>query len=382
MKIGILTQPLQDNYGGLLQAFALQYSLVKLGHEPYVLNICRMDDYRTLHNYLVKYNKTFRRLIKYVLGRTKISYFHEEWYDMTQKEVKKFVKDYINTTELIKSPKMLKSVFNQGGFDVIIVGSDQVWRPSYSPKIDNYFLDFCKKNNVGKYSYAASFGVDVWEYSLKQTNRCSTLIKQFDGVSVRESSGVALCEKYLNTKAIQVLDPTLLLDKDIYESIVIKNKTPKSTGDLFVYILDNNKTINDYVNIIEDKLGLRHFTTMPKRQLCNISNTHQLKDCIFPSVEQWIRSFIDADFVLTDSFHGCVFSIIFNKPFVVIGNLERGQARFKSLLSVFDLESRLCYSSEEIIKVIESPINWEEVDIIKNAEISKSLNYLSNIKSI
>src|SRR5690606_30541311 len=131
-------------------------------------------------------------------------------------------------------------------FSAVVVGSDQVWRPRYSPNIYNFFLDFLKNNStIKKVAYAASFGTEDWEYTEEQTREARELIKHFNAVSVRESSGVLLCDKYLNRKdAVHVLDPTLLLKAEDYNQLI--NKTKKEIG-LFTYVLDETKEKLDFI---------------------------------------------------------------------------------------------------------------------------------------
>lgn len=379
MKIAILTQPLQNNYGGVLQAFALQHVLSDLGHEAVVLNMSRMDDYLTARNIANNINKKIRGIVKYVLRMTDIIDIKSSWYDVAQKDIRPFIDKYIKKTRLITSPNQLSSIFKSEEFEAIIVGSDQVWRPMYSPNIENYFLDFCKAKSIKRYSYAASFGVDKWEFSDSQTVRCGELLKKFDDVSVRENTAIGLCDKYLHHSATQVLDPTLLLDRKDYEDIVQKSGIENRGGNLFTYILDDYKDLTSIIRHIENCHSLRRFKTMPQMQLQNIKKSTDVPQCIYPSVESWLRSFMDAEFVLTDSFHGCVFSIIFNKPFIALGNAERGQSRFKSLLSLFGLEDRLCTSIDDVIKISRKPIDWEKVNHIKRVERRKSLEFLQQI---
>src|SRR5690606_26995758 len=123
----------------------------------------------------------------------------------------KFLNKYINHSLLINAYKDLAEYFKNRKFNAVIVGSDQTWRPKYSPNIYNYYLDFLKDNNqIKKLAYASSFGTAEWEYTTEQTEKCKTLAKQFHAISVREHTGVDLCREKLGVEAIQLLDPTLL----------------------------------------------------------------------------------------------------------------------------------------------------------------------------
>ena len=257
------------------------------------------------------------------------------------------------------------------------MGSDQVWRPLYSPCITNYFLDFLSTDDkVKKVAYAASFGVDDWEFTEEETIVCRDLLKSFDGVSVREDSAVDLCAKYLDREdALHVLDPTMLLEKEDYIHLVEKENEPKSEGNLFCYVLDKSEEKDKIINAIAGEINAAPFTRMPKCPKTYENLKNRLEDCVFPTVTSWLRAFMDADMVVTDSFHGCVFSIIFNKPFWVIGNKGRGMARFNSLLSLYGLQNRLINSDCKPID-INAPIDWARINAVKKEWQEKSVDFI------
>ena len=372
MKIGIITQPLDVNYGGLLQNYALQQVLHSLGHDVYTIKRNTIPGLYTSHSYIKFYIKQIiKRLIGIPRYQTRCEHFK------IKKNCIKFVKENITTTKIFKNNKELKSIINKYRFNAYIAGSDQVWRPMYSENIYNDFLDFCQnESNIKRIAYAASFGVSDWEFNEEQTKECSRLAKLFDAVSVREDSGIALCKEHLDVDAMHVLDPTLLLEKEDYIKLVEKAKEPVSGGNLFCYILDNKDSIENGIKEIEQKLSLKSFQVKAKISKGTISKGEKLKDHVIPSPTKWLRAFMDAEMVFTDSFHGCVFSIIFNKPFWVIGNKERGNARFDSLLKQFNLESRRVDIKEIDNIDLTTPIDWHKVNTIKKEWQEKSLNFL------
>lgn len=221
-------------------------------------------------------------------------------------------------------------------YDAIVVGSDQVWRPPYYSQIEGAFLNFSKGWNIRRIAYAPSFGVDNWEYTDEQTEECRRLLRCFDAVSVREESGVTLCRKYLGRDAEWVLDPTMLLDAKDYAKLFQLAGTLPSKGNLLCYILDESPRTKTLIDNVAESLNLKAFRVNSQVEDYNAS----LECCIQPPVESWIRGFHDAQFVVTDSFHACVFSILFRKQFVVAGNAGRGLSRIKSLLGMLGLESR------------------------------------------
>ena len=123
--------------------------------------------------------------------------------------------------------------------EALVVGSDQTWRAKYNRgRLFDMFLRFARDFTGKKIAYAASFGVDNWEYSKKQTAICTSLLQQFNAISVRETSGVTLCKEYLRLNAIAVLDPTLLIEREVYENLCVNIPLNKEKF-LVAYVLDH-----------------------------------------------------------------------------------------------------------------------------------------------
>lgn len=343
MRIAILTLPLHTNYGGILQAYALQTVLERMGHEVVVIdtpNVKPMPSCLTL----------CKRLVKKALGQ-KVGVFAERYHNTTYPVISQYTQPFIDKyihRKIVNSSEEIQ----ESDFDAIIVGSDQIWRPRYYKNIENAYLEFAKHWNIKRIAYAASFGTDKWEYTLGQTEKCRNLVKIFDAVSVREASGVRLCKEHFGVEARHVLDPTMLLDKEDYIRLIEVAGTPKSKGALLNYILDETPEKHELIEWVAKENGLVPFRVNSRVE----DHTVPLEERIQPPVEQWLRGFYDAEFVITDSFHACVFSILFNKPFVVIGNKERGMARFESLLSIFGLENRLITNIENYKQVKETMV--------------------------
>lgn len=331
MKIGILTLPLQTNYGGILQAYALQTVLERMGHE-----VSLIEKKKRLYGFpLWKAPLVYgKRMIFKVLSLQAPPIFYEQKYKpLLSKNTDRFINKYIKRRIVANFDEIKDS-----DYDAVVVGSDQVWRPQYFKlPIEIAYLNFAKEWDIKRIAYAASFGTDEWEYNQPQTNNCKHLIKIFDAVSVREKSGVRLCKDYLGVAAEHLLDPTLLLSPEDYIQLFKNSDTPQSPGTLLTYILDESDEKQQLINIISKERNL-----IPFRANSRIENKKApLAERVQPLVEQWLRGFYDAEFVVTDSFHACVFSIIFGKPFIAIGNKERGMARFESLLSTLGLQKNL-----------------------------------------
>jgi exopolysaccharide biosynthesis predicted pyruvyltransferase EpsI len=181
----------------------------------------------------------------------------------------------------------------------------------------------------------------------------------------------------LGVDAVHLLDPTLLLDKSDYITLIKNANEPPSAGNLYTYILDSTFEESDIISFIATKLHLLPFSIMPKRFTRETQNS--VEKCVFPPVTKWLRSFMDADFVVTDSFHGCVFSIIFNKPFVAIGNESRGMARFHSLLTLVGLGDRLITSYDDLLNIDwDASIDWEKVNKRLDEKRKESIDFLIN----
>ena len=313
MKIGILTQPLYNNYGGVLQNYALQTVLKRMGHESITLDCIHQHSKwkwiaATAKSLFLWPFKSHRRPFpEYPKRRFRNKVFND------------FVESSLETTSLMS--RYSNDLIKRYGLEAVVVGSDQVWRPSYNPYIEDSFLAFAQKDTIKRLSYAASFGVDKWELTPKQTKRCKALAKRFNAISVREYSGVELCEKYLGVTAQHVVDPTLLLLKEDYEKLMDANR-PAHHPYLAAYILDPNEDNRRivYEEAEKKKLEVKFFSAGKDAKL---------------SIGEWLAIFHDASFVVTDSFHGTVFSIIFGKEFICLTNKGRGNSRFDSLLKMY-----------------------------------------------
>lgn len=374
-KIGIITHPLRTNYGGLLQAYALQSVLKKNNHSPITE---RISNNRTFCQ--TRFIAFIIGFISFLLRRRK---FSQIFLVPTLKEERHisqythmFIEKYINTIDTFSDE-------DYDEFDVIIAGSDQVWRTSSCDSrihIDRSFLNLPVNDKCLKISYAASFGHDKWNYTNKNTEHIKNIIKDFKAVSVREKGGVDVCEKHLNIKPTHVLDPTLLLDKNDYLSLLSNDIQCKFNG-VFVYVLDKTDFIKDVIRLTSDSLNINSFEINPK-QYNELTFWDKLlgktSDLIFPPVENWIASFRDSDMVITDSFHGTVFSIIFKKQFISIINEDRGASRFISLLEMFGLEDRLVKNENltSINFLLSEKIDYNHVDVILKEKQKESLYFL------
>ncbi len=350
-KIGILTLPIKTNYGGILQAFAMQYFLRKLGYDAWFVKRRWNSETQGIPH----------RVIKFVYHHLIIRKFN------------KFINKYIvPQTNVIDSREKVIDLMNNG-YDGFVVGSDQVWRIRNVRGADyNYFLDFTMGYDVRRVAYAASFGVDYWDDDKDpemSISKIKPLINQFDAVSTREDSGVKLCKKLFGINARHMVDPTLLLNPTDY--IKTFGLHVQSRNYIAVYILDMTEEKRKIVRHVADVLHL------PVRNInqseCGLLNRLPsiLKEYGKPSVESWLKGIAEASFVITDSFHGTAFSINFEKQFLSVGNIERGLTRFTSLLDTFGIKERLVLTYEDVLRfnIITTPIEYAQIaSIRKNRE--------------
>lgn len=370
-KAIILTLPLENNYGGLLQAYALQRVVSELG-----LDVCT-DRYasknKSWKNFFLCFYLPIRFKILELQGKKPVTPKLLKYrYKLTQE----FVKKYIKTTNFFKGrSKPPKKVVNS--YDFFIVGSDQVWRKEYV-RVQSYLLDFlCGCSNKKKIAYAASFGVDnIDEWSRSDILMAKELFPQFSAISVREEGGCNLLKKEFNIDSEVVLDPTMLLMKQDYATFFNANEHIKKTKMLYCYILDLNDDKRKLIEQIKKDRNINEVLFISAKMDKVMTNLPD--DYVYPSVEEWLAGFRDADFVLTDSYHGTVFSILFNKQFICYANKSRGLSRFDTLLGDFNLKDKIIFSSQEYSRVATSFISYDEINKILDDKRCKSINFLKN----
>lgn len=374
MRIGLLTMTFNNNYGGMLQAYALMTHLKKNGYSPTLLNV----QFPFPPLYKLPYTIPKRFLLKYLFKSSSIDFVVPDWaFVMRKKIVEKntnyFIQKYIQpkTNKITRNSAFGKRT--KGLFDAYVVGSDQVWRPDMYYFINQAFFSFEKNNDILLLSYAASFGLDKWLYTTEQTDTFKSQLKRFVAVSVREDSAVDLCKRYFDKDAVQVIDPTMLLTPDDYLQLVLAENEPKHEGGILSYYLDPSEDKLAILRMVQDKFGLAVFNVNVKSK----DRASALSDQVYPTVTSWLRGFMDAQFVVTDSYHGCVFAILFNKPFLVFGNIRRGLTRFTSLLDLFGLRSRLLLSLDEYdASVLDQKIDWGRINNILTEQRSFATNFL------
>ena len=343
LKIGILTfWWANDNYGQLLQCYALQKYLHDAGHDAFLIRYNPQNDYIKTP-VLIRIIKALNpvllcRFLKFKLNQKK-SAREQKLYD---RHFNDFRNRYIVQSEKIyDSYSKLKE--NPPEADVYIVGSDQVWNFSfYADSVSKckdvlhaYFLDF-GKSEIKRMSYAASWGCDILKDEIIE--EISPLLAKFNYVSVREESGIALCKKCGFENAQVRCDPTLLLHaekyRDFYKS---ENVIAPKKNYLLLYMLS---TACDF-----DITSAYKFAKSRNLEVVYVTGNSKI-DCYkktYATISEWLCLVDNATYVITNSFHGCVFSLLFNKNFGVVpltGKSAGMNSRIKTLSKFFGSEDR------------------------------------------
>lgn len=339
MRTLILTHPLGANYGGIMQCYALKTVLENMGHEVTIID---------LRQYLPYYKRIIRSLM--------ITIGHPRYKNLKFAKMQKFVDENFKLTPPFYNEKKLGSYIKKNNIEAVFVGSDQVWNKNFAMGYGySYFLSFVP-NGVKKIAYAASIGTTIWEYDNEQTVKISNLLDTFSGVSVREDLGVGMCKSNTKITPELVLDPTLLLSDDFYSKIssprIIKNKY------IFVYWIWNKQMIEKALSSIEN---------IDQYEIVNLS---MYEGNNFVSVEDWLSYIKYADIVITDSFHGCAFSIIFCKRFIYPINECVFDVRRASIFKILSVE-------EEKIGSVHYFHEYDNINRVKKELIKEAIAYIN-----
>ena len=381
-KIGIITTFKANNYGAELQAFALQNKLKRLGYDSYLI------DYLFYKNRQHKPCKESRPLRKFTLSKSLknkflyrivlplIDLYGDYFNNDLRIRKKNFLSFHEKNSNLTQTFYSYKELYNTNfDFDVYCVGSDQVWNPNTATSIEPYFLTFAP-HKAKKISYASSFGVSkIQEPELR--NRYKQLLNNIKILSSREMQRVQLIKEITGRDAINVLDPTLLLNKKEWEEFAICDNAYKNGKYIVLYNIHESDAILSLAYKIHKETGYpilkicKRAILLPKyKNVINIKTA---------GPAEFIGLIKNAGFVITNSFHGTVFSILFEKKFFsIMPEKANNNSRVEDFLRLLKLEDRLFYDSSIPINSIEynTPINYESVKQSINYYKDKSIEYL------
>lgn len=343
MKINLLTIHYSLSCGAVLQTYSTCKVLESLGCDVTIINFKNPIELKR------------RRSLKYWLmngiRKVKFDKFRKKYFPKQTLEM--FYIDYSSLPEA----------------DCYMTGSDQIWNPKVvEENLPIYMLDFLP-DGVKRISYASSFGVNKWDFSKGITTQAVSLLGKFSALSIRESSGVSICKNIFGLHAVQVLDPTLLI-RDYSNLIGEVEQNDEIVCFKLVYDVDFEKS----VVYLKNKLNL-------KSVLLYASYPHKCfdKNLMYCSPITWLRKFASAKLVLTDSFHGLAFALIFNKNFIVLGGMRDRTTRLLSLLELVGLTDRYIRNYDELIvrkDLLSESIDYKSVNKILEKARLNSFAYL------
>lgn len=343
--VGIVGWWYNLNYGGTLTYFALNQALKKLGYS--VLMVRRSSSGPTMPN------------------------------DNTVPM--RFARKHYAISRLYTARDMHWLNYSCHAF---ISGSDQLWNPyleQYSG--EEYYLSFVNDHNL-KLSYASSFGATV-EVPEKYIHKYKPYLERFHGITVREDYAVDLCKKSLGLNVMQICDPVFLCGKEQYGKLADSAKIQLPDKYLLNFLLDpDEKKVKAY-RFVQEALGIGSVVNFTDLQEVAERVEKFGEDGAFGNaeIEDFVKAYKEADFVVTDSFHGTCLAIIFNKPFISIANKQRGEKRFISLMNWIGLSDRLVFDLEDLYNRTDllEPINFEKtMDLIRKAQ-EKGYDWLKNM---
>lgn len=348
----IITFHSVPNYGAVLQAYALQETLKRYFEQVYIL------DYRPkrlINEYALINTYSFKSIIFSCLSAFPF------W--VKQKNFKRFVKQYVSLSvqryTAIEEIKDLKT-------DYFFLGSDQIWNPDITGGFDSvYFANFQKRNDSKILSYAASLGKN--EFDKEEMHDFALLLQGVDVLSVREAQAGELIKKHLQREVAICLDPTLLLSQERWGKLL---KPVKYSKYVLMYSLNGYEDTVNVANAISTYLNIQIIEISGRRKPV-FSSKHKALYSVGP--DDFLSLIRAAEFVVTDSFHGTAFSIVFHKKFVTIPHKSRG-GRMSNLLSKLSLLDRMTNRVNSLF--VDKQIDWEKVDEQLRDEQIISLNYI------
>ena len=329
MKIGILTFHCADNYGAVLQTYGLQEYLKSLGHEVYVI------DYRP--QYLLKPYRIFewKRSPVQSAFRNLLLFFRAIWASpirlKRKKEFSKFRHNWIN---LLSADCLGKD----SNFDAFVFGSDQIWNPIITKGLDRVYLgQFPAAKGKKNIVYAASAGSS--ENLVSCISELQTFIPRFHAVSVREKSLSDYLQPRVGNPIPVVLDPVLLVGRNVYTQLLSRKKKRKP------YMLCFQLLYNEKLSQIAEKVAREKKLDLV--ELASFESFMRREQLVTQSPENFLSLFYNADYIITSSFHGTVFAILFEKDFNTISFDDKKSERMSNLLSSLGLSDRLVFNGQK-----------------------------------
>ncbi|RRN53993.1 polysaccharide pyruvyl transferase family protein [Pseudoxanthomonas sp. SGNA-20] len=357
MRVGILTFQFSDNFGALLQAYALRRWFTDRGHDAEFIayHPTHVEEGGSLRLSLSP--AAFKSNAK-TLYLKSTAFLHQHFGNKDQ--ARRFARFRQEQLGITGSPlrERQELVEAAGHYDLIVAGSDQIWSPSVQYGFDPaYFLEFAKDARVRRISYAASFGRDT--LGADQITALGPLLRPLSSISVRELSGVDIVRQASGRDAACVPDPTLLHEQ--YDQL-LAGASSGQEGHVFCYALRTAEVIREVAE------GAARMTGTPILSPYNVHRRwREIGQTVHPGPAEWVSHLANASFVVTNSFHGTVFSILFRKPFLVAelpGSRVAMNARSRNLLSQLDLMDRFVRKEDlpRLDELLARPIDWDAVE--------------------
>lgn len=362
MKAAVITRHAITNYGSLLQALATQKLIESLGWDCEIIDYIKQeDDYHYSEKvYLARkpnWNSNWLTRSIYLGLRYIPSIVAGRHFELMRNGCLNLTKRYDSLAKICEKPPTA---------DVYITGSDQVWGPLTDGKLDSaYCLSFA--GNHHRVAFASSFGAA--ELSDERMAFFKGYLSRYEFISVREDSAKSIVAG-LGLKSEQVLDPTLAVDPSVWREIAQKGKTERYPY-ILIYQVHNSKEVYRYAKEIAKSTGYRIIRA--SALLHQITYGGHFKYA--PSLEDFLALFRSASYVVTDSFHGTAFSIIFERQFVEVLPDNATKTRNESLLRVFGLQNRIALEGGGVSKML-YPIDYSAVDVKMGHERAKTASLL------
>lgn len=367
MKAGIVTFNSAHNYGAVLQVYAMQEYLKSLGLDVDVINyrIKEIDNVYKLYNVRRKDPKLIRG-IKKAKKILKVN-LCERWKIEKRKNFEYFINNVLNTTKPYTTLQEIQKDFLQ--YDVLIAGSDQIWNTELTKGFKPaYFLEFGNKD-ARRISYAASLGNDSIDE--KYILFYKRYLENFDFISVREEAMKDILKDLTDKPITRVIDPTLLLDKEVYDNLKIETKY-KGKDYIYVHYIGNDDKTYEIADQLSRKLGI---PVLHNRQKGLFEN--ELDSLFNARPEEFISVIENAKYIVTNSFHTTVFSLIYEKDFITIPHATR-PARMQNLLEIAGLSNHLVEDVRIMPKLETLKIDYKDVKRRLLEERKSSIEFLNN----
>ena len=360
----------QTNYGQLLQAYALQQTLMQMGHYPYIIRYGFHEQLQSLLCFdfpKVDMAKLQKNLHLSAEGGDQNC---RRFDDFRRHHLNLSVNAYNELEELQICPPIA---------DCYITGSDQVWAQLLCHENNRiFFLDFGSKN-INRVAYAPSFSMDAYPEELNDI--LNENLRRFNAVSVREKTGVKICEK-LGVNAEWVLDPTMLLEGAYYRQLAKESTTQLPNNYMLVYHVNVERKDLPCWQAIKQYNQLQGITAVAVFANGEGRNDMEFLDeaeYMYPTIQDWLRLIDGSRYVLTTSFHGMIFSILLHKPFLVSlrpDGMFAGNNRVMSILTALGLQQRVVTTDTDIAQLMSDNIDWAEIDHRVELLRNHSLAYL------